>query len=346
MVGSIVRLSCWSCGGVGGRQAVGVARWPPLHGGVWRKWLALLSVVCTTSEAAIDDGLNLKLTVHKRIYDSIKQKVTNLVDKAKQAYYSTKIQFSTTCEQLFQNFNTILGKNSSSPLPSTFDDLPNVFPDYFTEKNPHHQKQFPPNPAACPDNSFVGNPWLTFEPVTDEFCLKDNQSAPAKSCKLDPIPTTLLYENLDILLPTITSYHWHCTTWSEDSRPQTPVEKANTWQNSFENNTDPFPSKILEKVVLHKLLSHLQDWNNLSNPIQPAYRAASQMKNSSRNPLLSANNLTKELNACRRHKNTPGWQKIRSNWTTKQLFSFTFRLPWNLPPFPSPIRLLLVLTTS
>ena len=34
----------------------------------------------------------------------------------------------------------------------------------------------------------------------------------------------------------------------------------------------PFLSKILEKVVLHKLLSHLQE-NNLSNPFQSAYRA-------------------------------------------------------------------------
>ena len=34
----------------------------------------------------------------------------------------------------------------------------------------------------------------------------------------------------------------------------------------------PFLSKILEKVVLHKLLSHLQA-NNLSNPFQSAYRA-------------------------------------------------------------------------
>ena len=42
--------------------------------------------------------LKSKLTVHKQIYDSIKQKVTNLVDKAKQAYYSAKIQSSTTCK--------------------------------------------------------------------------------------------------------------------------------------------------------------------------------------------------------------------------------------------------------
>ena len=75
--------------------------------------------------------LKSKLTVHKQIYDSIKQKVTNLVDKAKQAYYSAKLQSSTTCKQLFQNFNTILGKSISSPLPSPFDsdDLLNVFSD-------------------------------------------------------------------------------------------------------------------------------------------------------------------------------------------------------------------------
>ena len=46
---------------------------------------------------------------------------------------------------------------------------------------------------------------LTFEPVTDEFVLKIINSAFAKSCELDPIPTMLLYENLDILMPTITN---------------------------------------------------------------------------------------------------------------------------------------------
>ena len=34
----------------------------------------------------------------------------------------------------------------------------------------------------------------------------------------------------------------------------------------------PIVSRILEKVILHKLLSHLQE-NNLSNPFQSAYRA-------------------------------------------------------------------------
>ena len=152
--------------------------------------------------------LKSKLTVHKQIHDSIKQKVRNLVDKAKQAYYSAKIQSSTTCKQLFQNFNTILGQSRSSPLPSIFDsdDLPKVFLDYFTEKIRTIRNNVPPpNPTACPDTNFTGNHLLTFEPVTDEFVLRIINSAPAKSCELDPNPTTLLYENLDILLPTITN---------------------------------------------------------------------------------------------------------------------------------------------
>ena len=37
-------------------------------------------------------------------------------------------------------------------------------------------------------------------------------------------------------------------------------------------------SKRLEKVVLHKLLSHLQE-NNLSNPFQSAYRAGHSTEN-------------------------------------------------------------------
>ena len=203
-----------------------------------------------------------------------------------QAYYSAKIQSSTTCKQLFQNFNTILGKRKSSPLPSTFDsdDLLNVFSDYFTEKIRTIRNNFPPpNPTACPDTSFTGNPLLTFEPVTDEFVLKIINSASAKSCELDPIPTTLLYENLDILLPTITYIiNTSLTTGIVPRDLKTAVikrllkkpslDKKNLLKNYSSISNLPFLSKIHEKVVSHKLHSHLQK-TQLSNPYQSAYRA-------------------------------------------------------------------------
>ena len=229
--------------------------------------------------------LKSKLTVHKQIYVSIKQKVTNLVDKAKQAYCSAKIRSSTTCKQLSQNFNTIPGKSRSSPLPSTFnsDDLPNVFSDYFTEKIRTIRHNFPPpNPTVCPDTAFAGNPLLTFEPVTNEFVLKIINSASAKSCELDPIPTTFLFEHLDILLPTITNIiNTSLTTGIVPRDLKTavvkPLLKKPPLEKNLLKNYRPisnlsFLSKILEKVVLHKLLSHLQE-NNLNNPFQSAYRA-------------------------------------------------------------------------
>ena len=98
-----------------------------------------------------DEGSNLSSPSTNRYTTPIKQIVTNLVDKSKQAYCSAKIQSSTTCKQLFQNFNTILGKSRSSPLPSTFDsdDLPNVFSDYFTEKIRTIRNNFPPPKPNC-----------------------------------------------------------------------------------------------------------------------------------------------------------------------------------------------------
>ena len=143
-------------------------------------------------------------------------------------------------------------------------------------KDPHRQKQFSSSkPNYCPDTSFAGNPLLTFEPVADEFVLKIINSASAKSCELDPIPTTLLYENLDILLPTITNIiNTSLTTGIVPRDLKTAVVKPLLKKPSLDNNllknyrpisNLPFLSKILKKVVLHKHISHLQE-NNLSNP--------------------------------------------------------------------------------
>ena len=120
---------------------------------------------------------------------------------------------------------------------------------------------------------------LTFEPATDEFVLKIINSASAKSCELDPIPTTLLYENLDILLLTIINTSLTTGIVPHDLKTavvkpllKKPLLDKNLLKNYRPISNLPFLSKILEKVVLHKLLSHLQE-NNLSNPFQSAYRA-------------------------------------------------------------------------
>ena len=108
------------------------------------------------------------------------------------------------------------------------------------------------------------------------------KSTPAKSCELDPIPTTLLYDNPDILLPTITNIiNISLTTGIVPRDLKTAIVKPLLKKPSLDKNllknyhpisNLPFLSKILEKVILHKLLSQLQT-NNLYNPFQSAYRA-------------------------------------------------------------------------
>ena len=189
---------------------------------------------------------------------------------------------------------------------------------------------------------------LTFESVTDEFVLKIINSASAKSCELDPIPTTLLYENLDILLPTITNIiNTSLTTGIVPPDLKTAIVKPLLKKPSLDKNllknyrpisNLPFLSKILEKVVLHKLLSHLQE-NNLSNPFQSAYRAGC----STETVLLRiVTNLTKELKACT--DNIKTWMtenqlKLNDDKTEALLFPFSSSLKPSTGPLPDSITL-------
>ena len=103
-----------------------------------------------------------------------------------------------------------------------------------------------------------------------------------KSCELDPLPTKLLYENLDTTLPVITNIiNSSLASGTVPSDFKTAVVKPLLKKPSLDKNhlknyrpvsNLPFISKILEKVVLSQLLSHLET-NNLCNPFQSAYRA-------------------------------------------------------------------------
>ena len=134
---------------------------------------------------------------------------------------------------------------------------------------------------------YSGKLLQTFTPVTEQFALEILQKIAPKSCDLDPIPTKLLHENLDILLPTITNIiniSLASGVVSPDLKTaivKPPLKKKTTTtaispeKNVLKNyrpiSNLPFLSKILEKVVLHQLLAHLQE-NNLCNPFQSAYR--------------------------------------------------------------------------
>ena len=105
--------------------------------------------------------------------------------------------------------------------------------------------------------------------------------SPTKSCPLDPIPTFLLKDCLDILLPSITKLvNYSLIDGSFPSAFKravvTPlIKKASLPRNDLKNYHPVsglcFLSKLVERVVAKQLTSHINN-NKLDNPHQSAYK--------------------------------------------------------------------------
>ena len=104
---------------------------------------------------------------------------------------------------------------------------------------------------------------------------------PQKSCGLDPIPTSVLYDCLDEIIPIVTSIT--NTSLSSDIVPQRfkhalvkpLMKKASLDPNCLKHyqpvSNLPFLSKVLKSIVLKQFLQHLQS-HSLLEPFQSAYR--------------------------------------------------------------------------
>ena len=130
--------------------------------------------------------------VHKQIYDSIKQNMTNFVDKTKQACCSAIIQSSTTCKQLFQNVNTILGQKYffASSFSVWLWRPPKCLFWLFHRENPHHQKQFFSDKPNC--LSWYLSRWKSLANFRachwQKNYLKNNHQCTGQVLRMDPIP--------------------------------------------------------------------------------------------------------------------------------------------------------------
>ena len=106
--------------------------------------------------------------------------------------------------------------------------------------------------------------------------------SPAKTCSLDPIPTDVLLESIDILLPFIclmcnSSLLEGCLPGSQKAAIITPVLKKSNLDQDDAKNYRPisnltFISKVIERIVAEQLKKHLVDSNSMP-PLQSAYRS-------------------------------------------------------------------------
>ena len=127
--------------------------------------------------------------------------------QAKKNYVCYKLESSSSCKVLFHITDQLSGKKKDSTLPSSIPtvDLPNTFGDFFSTKI-QRLKDEPDATSRQPDFSVFCGPTLeTFSLVTEQQVRNVILKAPKKSCMLDPVPTYLVHECLDDLIPTITA---------------------------------------------------------------------------------------------------------------------------------------------
>ena len=217
------------------------------------------------------------------MYNAAKKQVTSLVHSAKTTYFSTKITESTTCKQLFGIASKLLSRTQSTPVPSSLplDKLPDLYSQFFVDKVRNIRDQLDcstpvnsPSPFNC-DAVFRGSTLRAFRPITADALRSLLKKCLAKSCALDPIPTPLLLECLDAVLPVLTSIvNTSLTSGIYPSIYKTaivkPLLKKSTLDPNDLKNYRPvsnlsFLSKVLEKVVLAQVFSHLNSQNLVSN---------------------------------------------------------------------------------
>ena len=229
-----------------------------------------------------------KLTVMKQIYDQAKKVVTYLVEKARKQYLSNKIANSDSSKELFNITNNLIGKEKSSPLPTChpMSQLPNVFCNFFLEKTSKIREELDSQTITPSTFNVQNHPdtiFNMFQPVSEEVVRKTILSLKPTTCPLDPIPTPLLVEFLDKLLPIITSLiNESLQTGKFPQSFKTAVvrpllKKSSLDQNVLKNfrpvSNLSFLSKVFEKIVLNQLFDYLNTHNLLSHN-QSAYRPA------------------------------------------------------------------------
>ena len=202
--------------------------------------------------------------------------------------------------------NNLLDKITSTPLSSVYptDQLPQFlvfwvvvvvflfvffltfFVNYVRQIRYSIDRQVVHIPSQRPREwRFSVTPLCAFETVTQETVLKCMKQMYPKTCVLDPIPTSLLFECSDqvvSLLTTIvnqslsTGIFPSCMKsaavkplcWGETQKPSLD---PNVLKNSRPVSDLPFVSKLIEKLVLDQLVRHL-DHTNLWHSFQSAYR--------------------------------------------------------------------------
>ena len=218
-------------------------------------------------------------------YRTMRNRVTFLSNKARSDYYTNFItENSTDQRRLFRASKSLLNLSKGSGLPLSTNDyqLANDFGKFFAQKIADI-RSVNTNQICLPINAtstVTASCFSEFNLLSESEVFDLITASSKKSNSLDPIPTNLLNECVDVLLPLISKI----INLSFDSGyfPHTckcalvwPLLKKDGLPPVFKNfrpvSNLAFISKLVETVVA-KQLQHYLNCNNLFPVFQSAYR--------------------------------------------------------------------------
>jgi hypothetical protein len=232
-----------------------------------------------------------RLEVDRLIYAAQRNSFHNQLVLAKRNYLcSTLEKHSCDSKKLWKQLNAITGRKLTSVLPdhSSASALAIQFNTFFLKKVDALRfgllNSSQPSSKTDRNQSVssieISTPLYNFSLASEKEVEKIILRSPKKTSSLDALPHWLMLESLPVLLPAITSIVNRSLT---DGMPQlyklaivTPlIKKRGAAQNEMSNyrpvSNLSFLSKVIERVVLTRLLQHIET-NCLADPQQSAYR--------------------------------------------------------------------------
>jgi len=226
-----------------------------------------------------------RLEVDRQRYRDSCDDYHNLLRKAKSTYHIEKL---ASCDQrdLFREIEKMTKGKRQPILPKSTSEclLADLFADYFTNKVTDLRLclDSPSITLSVPlDESNCSTKFDTFQTVMPDQVHSVLKNSPTKTCNLDPIPTILLKECLDVLLTIITSIinsslvNGVVPDSFKVARITPLIKKPNLDPDILSHyrpvSNLPFLSKVLERIVAAQLLDHLNACN-LFPKLQSGYR--------------------------------------------------------------------------
>lgn len=228
-----------------------------------------------------------RLEVHRQMYRDKCDAYTAALNTAKTEYYKAKI--SSNNQQLYRMIDGLFRVKIIPPLPSynSLPDLAEAFSSYFHTKIQNLRDELGSSKLSSEelsvtvDSARCQSSFLEFAPVSETYVCELLGKSPAKSCLLDPVPTCILKQDLDLYVPPITTIiNASLTAGVFPSSLKKGIifpslKKSETDQEEFHSyrpiTNIAFMSKSLERVASTQTTSYLLE-NGLFAKFQSAYR--------------------------------------------------------------------------